>query len=208
MVGAGKSEEVIQRILRIKEKCICVRGNREKYIIEGIPTVVHDEKMEVSQEQIDRNEWIKSHLSNESIKFMQSLPKENIIEIADKKIYIVHYPMDSKMNFKKHIKIANLQENKEMFKDIDADIYLYGHTHVEIYNKTSEKHYINPGACGCPGKTDVASYGILEIDDDQVMYRQLKVHYDIQKVIEEIKKLSFPGYKSVLKIFYGVDCEY
>lgn len=208
MVGAGKSEEVIQRILRIKEKCICVRGNREKYIIEGIPTVVHDEKMEVSQEQIDRNEWIKSHLSNVSIKFIQSLPKENIIEVADKKIYIVHYPMDSKMNFKKHIKIANLQENKEMFKDIDADIYLYGHTHVEIYNKTSEKHYINPGACGCPGKTDVAPYGILEIDDDQVMYRQLKVHYDIQKVIEEIKKLSFPGYKSVLKIFYGVDCEY
>ena len=208
MVGAGKSEEVIQRILRIKEKCICVRGNREKYIIEGIPTVVHDEKMEVSQEQIDRNEWIKSHLSNVSIKFIQSLPKENIIEVADKKIYIVHYPMDSKMNFKKHIKIANLQENKEMFKDIDADIYLYGHTHVEIYNKTSEKHYINPGACGCPGKTDVAPYGIFEIDDDQVMYRQLKVHYDIQKVIEEIKKLSFPGYKSVLKIFYGVDCEY
>ena len=45
MVGAGKSEEVIQRILQIKEKCIYVRGNREKYIIEGMPTIVHDEKV-------------------------------------------------------------------------------------------------------------------------------------------------------------------
>ena len=59
MGGAGKSEEVIQKILQTKEKCICVRGNREKYIIEGMPTIVHDEKVKVSKEQLDRNEWIK-----------------------------------------------------------------------------------------------------------------------------------------------------
>lgn len=205
MVGAGESEEVIQRILQIKEKCICVRGNREKYIIEGMPAIVHDEKVKVSQEQLDRNEWIKSHLSNISIKFIQSLPKENIIEVSGKKIYMVHYPMDSEMNFKKHIKIANLQENEEMFKDVKADIYLYGHTHVEIYNKSSEKCYINPGALGCPGKTDEAPYGILEINKNKVMYRQLKVNYNVQKVIEDIKELSFPGYKHVLKIFYGIN---
>ena len=79
--GAGRSEEVIQKILQIKEKCICVRGNREKYIIEGIPTIIHDEKVKVSKEQLDRNEWIKKHLSNTSIEFIKSLPKENIIEI-------------------------------------------------------------------------------------------------------------------------------
>lgn len=59
MDGAGKSEEVIQRILQIREKCICVRGNREKYIIKGMPTIVHDEKVKVSQEQLERNKWIK-----------------------------------------------------------------------------------------------------------------------------------------------------
>ena len=75
MIGAGKSEEVIQRIMRIKEKCICVRGNREKYIIDGIPTKVHDEKEKVSQGQLDKNEWIKSHLSNVSKKFIKSVDK-------------------------------------------------------------------------------------------------------------------------------------
>lgn len=203
MDGAGKSEEVIQRILQIKEKCICVRGNRETYIIEGMPTIVHDEKIKVSQEQLDRNEWIKNHLSNISKKFIISLPKENIIEVLNKKIYIAHYPMDSKMNFRRHIKIATLQENEEMFKDINADIYLYGHTHAAIYNKSSEKCYINPGALGCPGDTNEAPYGILEIDRTRVTYKQLKTHYNVQKVIKEIERLSFPGYKHVLKIFYG-----
>ena len=111
----------------------------------------------------------------------------------------------NEMNFKKHIKIANLQDNEEMFKDIDADIYLYGHTHVGIYNKSSNKYYINPGALGCPGKTDEAPYGILNVDRTTITYKQLKVKYNVKKVIEDINELSFPGYKHVLKIFYGID---
>ena len=205
MVGAGKSEEVIQRILQIKEKCIYVRGNQEKYIIEGMPTIVHDEKVKASQEQLDRNEWIKRHLSNISKKFIKTLPNDNMIEVFNKKIYIVHYPLDNETNFKRHIKIVNLQENEEMFQDVNADIYLYGHTHVAIYNKSTERCYINPGALGCPGKTDEAPYGILKIDKSKVIYRQLKVQYDVQKVIKDIKNLSFPGYKHVLKIFYGTN---
>lgn len=205
MDGAGKSEEVIQRILQIKEDCICVRGNREKYIIEGMPAIVHDEKIKVSNEQLDRNEWIKKHLSNTSIEFIKALSKENVIEICGKKIYMAHYPMDSEMNFKKHIKIADLRDNEEMFKDVEADIYLYGHTHTEIYNKSSKKYYINPGALGCPGKTDEAPYGVLEINEKTITYKQLKVKYNVKKVIEDINKLSFPGYKHVLKIFYGID---
>ena len=203
--GAGKSEEVIQKILQIKEKCICVRGNREKYIIEGMPTVVHDEKVKVSEEQLDRNDWIKDHLSDISIEFIKSLPTENVIELFGKKIYMVHYPIDSEMNFKRHIKIASLHDNEMMFEEVDADIYLYGHTHAEIYNKNFSKYYINPGALGCPWKTDEAPYGILEVDEKGVTYKQLRVRYNVKKVIEDIEKLAFPGYRSVLKIFYGVE---
>lgn len=205
MVGAGRSEEVIHKILQIKNKCICVRGNREKYIIEGMPSIVHDEKIKISQEQLDRNEWIKSHLSNVSKEYITSLPKEAMLEMFGKKIYIVHYPMDKNMNFKKHIKVANLKENEEMFIDINADIYLYGHTHVSVYNRNSNKYYINPGALGCPGKSNDAPYGIIEIDHSEVKYRQLKISYNVNKVIENIKRLSFPEYKHVLKLFYGVD---
>lgn len=92
-----------------------------------------------------------------------------------------------------------------MFKEVNANIYLYGHTHIWIYNKTPEKYYINPGALGCPGKTNEAPYGILEINDSSITYEQLKIRYNVKKVIENINKLAFPGYKHVLKLFYGVD---
>lgn len=61
----GRSRKIRRgntKILQIKEKCICVRGNREKYIIEGMPTIVHDEKVKVSKEQLDRNEMSSNYL--------------------------------------------------------------------------------------------------------------------------------------------------
>lgn len=203
--GAAQSEEVVQRIMALKDKCICVRGNREKYIIEGMPLVVHDEKKKTSQEQLDRNEWIKNHLSQNSLDYINKMPKEITCEIDGKKLYLVHYPMKEDGSFRKHIKGASPEENKEMFSGIDADIYLYGHTHEFVDNKDSNKFYINPGALGCPGKTNDAPFGILDIDNNEIKYTQLKTSYDAQKVIKNIEEIAFPGYKRVLRVFYGQD---
>ena len=203
--GATKSEDVVQRIMQLKDKCICVRGNSEKYIIEGMPLIVHHEKIRTSQEQLDRNEWVKNHLSKTSIEYICNLPKEITYEVGGKLIYVAHYPMKENGSFKKHIKVANIKENEEMFSDINADIYLYGHTHKSIYNEDSNKIYINPGALGCPGKTNNAPYGILEIKDNKTEYIQLVAKYNTEDVIEDIKKVAFPGYREVLKLFYGID---
>ena len=202
--GAPKSEEVVQKMIQIKDRLIVVRGNREKYIIEGMPIVVHDEKMKISKEQLEYQEWLKNQLTDSSKDYIYSLPKEIIYEVEDKKIYISHYPMNEDGSFRKHIKKANVEENKEMFCGIDADIYLYGHTHVEIYNKQNNKLYINPGALGCPEKTNYATYGILNITKEDIEYEQLKVEYNVQHVIQEIEKVKFPNYKKVLTLFYGI----
>ena len=110
--GAPMSEEVIQIIINMGSKVIAVKGNRERYIIEGMPKVVHDEKMKISDEQLQRNEWIKNKLSKSSIEFISRLPKEIICEIEGNKIYIAHYPMNEDGNFRRHIKEANVEENE------------------------------------------------------------------------------------------------
>lgn len=203
--GAPMSEKVVQRIINIKDKMLAVKGNREKYIIEGMPKVVHDEKMKISEEQFKRNEFLRKQLSKSSKQFIWSLPKEITLNIEGKKIYIAHYPMNKDGSFKTHIKEANAQENENMFLEIEADIYLYGHTHKEIYNVNNNKLYINPGALGCPGKTDNAPYGILDINKEKLEYEQLYAKYNVKEVIEYMEKIKFPGYKGVLKLFYGIE---
>ena len=203
--GAPMSEEVVQKIISMGQKVVAVKGNRESYIIDGMPNLVHEEKIKIGDEQLQRNEWIKKELSDSSIEFISKLPKEILCEIEGKKIYIAHYPMNEDGNFRKHIKKAGADENEIMFSGIDANIYLYGHTHREVYNFKDSKTYINPGALGCPEKTNRAPYGILNINKEKVEYKQLYVEYDVQEVIKYIKKIKFPGYKSVLRLFYGID---
>ena len=111
--GAPRSEEVVQKIISMEDRIITVRGNREKYIIEGMPKVVHDEKIKVSDEQLQRNEWLKKGLSDSSLEFMTKLPKEIIYETEGKKIYIAHYPMNKDGSFRKHIKRASVEENEQ-----------------------------------------------------------------------------------------------
>ena len=201
--GSPMSEEVVQKIIEIKDKLIIVRGNRERYIIEGMPKVVHDEKIEVSKEQQERFMWLKNSLRDSYKEYIHDLPKELTYEVEDKKIYICHYPMKKDGNFRKHFKNATPEENEEMFKGIDADIYLYGHTHEEIYNSINNKMYINPGALGCPGKTEYAPYGVLTINKEKQEYEQKYAEYDVQEVIDNIKQIKFPGYEGVLRLFYG-----
>ena len=201
--GAPNSEEVVQKAIELKDKLIIVRGNRERYIIEGMPKVVHDEKIEVSKEQHERFNWLKNSLSDSSKEYIHALPKELTYETEGKKIYICHYPMRKDGNFRKHVKDATSEENEVMFVGIDADIYLYGHTHKEIFNKINNKMYINPGALGCPGKTQYAPYGILTINKEKQEYQQKYAEYNVQEVIDDIKQIKFPGYEGVLRLFYG-----
>lgn len=202
--GAPMSEEVVQKIMKIKDSLIIVKGNREKNIIEGLPEFVHDEKFKITQEQKDAHKYLGNELSGKSKEFLKNLPKELQWELEEKKIYVSHYPLDKKGNFRKHIKKANVQENEEMFSGIDADIYLYGHTHIENYNTKDGKIYINPGALGCPGKTNLAPYGILNIENEKVTYEQLYAKYNVQEVIDYMKKTRFPGYKATLRLFYSI----
>ena len=44
---------------------------------------------------------------------------------------------------------------------------------------------------------------IPEINKNEIFYEQLKIEYNVNEVIQEIKRLKFPFYKGILKIFYG-----
>lgn len=54
-------------------------------------------------------------------------------------------------------------------------------------------------------KNKLAPYGILNINKNKVEYNQLYVEYNVQEVVDYIQKIKFPGYTSVLKLFYGIE---
>ena len=204
IIGIGPNpEETVQELMKNEDKLIAVRGNHEQYLLKGLPKNVHDDKRTMSLEEIDNHEWTHSKLSENSKNFISKFKISNIIEIEGKKIYIVHYPSNENGIYKKHIKKPTIKQNEEMFSEIDADIYIYGHTHTTSINNKNNKWYINSGSLGCPIKSNIANAGILEINKNEICYKQLKIEYNVNEVIKEIERLRFPFYKGILKIFYG-----
>ena len=204
IIGIGPNpEETVQELMKNKDKLIAVRGNHEQYLLEGLPKNVHDDKRIMSLEEIDNHEWTHSKLTENSKNFIRQFKISNIIEIEGKKIYIVHYPSNEKGTYKKHIRKPTIKQNEEMFSGIDADIFIYGHTHTTSINNKKNKWYINSGSLGCPIKSNIANAGILEINKNEIHYEQLRIEYDVNEVIQEIERLKFPFYKGILKIFYG-----
>ena len=204
IVGIGiDPENAVQELIKRKDKLIAVRGNHEQYIFKGLPKEVHDDKRALKQEEIDYHNWNHSKLSNESIDFLREFPISQNIEICGKKIYIVHYPLKEDGKYKKHIKNPTLEDCKELFNNIDADIYLFGHTHTYCEHQDAEKWYINVGSLGCPLNTNLAKAGIIEIIDGKIKFESINIEYNVQQLIEEIKKIKNPFYKSILKTFYG-----
>lgn len=204
IIGIGPNpEEVVQRLMKVKEKLVVVRGNHEKYLLDGLPINVHDDKRKMSLEEIKNHEWTYSRISESSKKFLEKLPIYKNIEVENKKIYIIHYPMNSDGGYKEHIKNPTIKENEKMFSEVDSDIYVYGHTHVACINNKNNKWYINPGSLGCPVQSNIANAGVLDIRDDKINFEQLAISYNVDEVIKEIKKLKFPFYEGILKIFYG-----
>lgn len=204
IIGIGPSpEEVVQALMQMSDKLIGVRGNHEKYLLDGLLVNVHDNKRNMSFEEIQNHKWTHSRISEQSKKFLENLPIYKIIEIENKKIFVIHYPMNKKCEYKEHIKNPTFEENKEMFREVNYDIYVYGHTHSVCINNRDNKCFINVGSLGCPLQSNIANAGVLDIKDDKINFEQLAIPYNVNKVIKEIKKMKFPFYEGILKIFYG-----
>ena len=203
IIGIGiNPEETVQTLLKRKEMLIAVRGNHEQYLLKGLPKEIHDDKRKMSEQEIENHKWNHSKLSDQSINFLRSLEISQNIELGGKLFYIVHYPQQDNGTYKKHIKNPSAMDNVEMFKENDADIFLYGHTHTFSVNNIDNKWYINTGSLGCPMDSNMARAGLLEINDREIKFNRINVEYNVKEVIDEINNLKFPFYEEILKIFY------
>ena len=94
-------------------------------------------------------------------------PNEKMLTIAEKKIFITHghyylYGFDAS-----RLKAVPATEN--------ADIILYGHTHIADIQKYGGKILANPGSISRPRIGD-ASYGVIEIEDKKLSYCNIPIH--------------------------------
>ncbi|GKU24461.1 phosphodiesterase [Clostridium folliculivorans] len=205
IIGIGpKPEETVKRIMLLEDDIECVRGNHENYLINGIPMIVpNDEKMGYGE--MEHHKWEHGKLSEESIEFIKALPYTKVLKICGKTIYIAHYAINEDNKYVNYTPNPSLDDLEMMFQDVEADIIVYGHNHAPLINHELNKWYINTGSLGCPSNNiNIARAGIIIVNEESIKYEELKVSYEVKKVIEDIKNIGYPDFKNILKYFYGI----
>jgi len=82
-----------------------------------------------------------------------------------------------------------------MARRADADIMIYGHTHIPYRKNIGNKVFINAGSVGKPKDGDPrACLCIVDITPDNVKTEFLRIPYDIEKVASAIIKSGLPSY--------------
>lgn len=79
------------------------------------------------------------------------------INIEPLRIYMTH---GHKMYLKEENMVAKA-------KQLDCNMFIYGHTHVPFYQVVDGVHLLNPGACRYSRSIIGATYAIITISDNQ-----------------------------------------
>lgn len=205
IIGIGPyPEETVQKMMSIPH-LVAVRGNHEKYLLEGMPSQYpNDEGM--GYEEMEYHKWEHGCLTKSSINFLGGLPYRLDLSEHGINISVMHYCMNQENQYVHYIPRPTESDLFSLFPETEQDIVIYGHNHVRTICHSQNKWFINSGSLGCPAKErNIARAAILEITENKhVSVQRIDVQYDVFKVLEDIERLKYPAYKEIEHFFFGL----
>jgi len=127
-------------------------------------------------------------------------PKEALIKIGNIKIYATH---GDKFNIK-----LGIDDLLKKGKSLDANIILYGHSHIQKCIKKDGILIINPGSISEPReKNCLFSYTILTITDEEIIVESKWANYDSKGIGLEINTVELSEHKDNWKEKFQIEKE-
>ena len=134
-------------------------------------------------------EYARKTLAKAYETYLRSLPSKLELEIAHKKLLMIHGILDS---VDEHLYNDTPEERfQELAKTAGADIIVFGHSHEPFTKKADETLFINPGSVGMPGDGNPqAAYAAITASPFSV--ELVRVSYDVEAAAEALRKTGVP----------------
>ena len=126
-VGWSRPNECIELLNSLD--CTNILGNNDYYVCDHIPK---EELLYSSDAKIAQIKYMQNLVTKENKRIVNSWDKEFYLSVANKTLYFTHYPweiVNGEMNVVEDPFEKNFKSISEMFKDIKADVIIYGHEH-------------------------------------------------------------------------------
>ncbi len=177
----GFPDEVVKRLR--KEDTQSVAGNYDLKVLNAKEK--EDVEKKESPEIWNTIRWTYNHLSKKSRKYLKSLPEEQRLEAGGKRILLTHR---SPSPIEPETPAESLRELAQL---ADADVIIFGHSHIPFFRQINGVWFINPGGTGRQDNGDTrASYAILQTNPLEVNH--YLVVYDTEKAVAAVRKKGLP----------------
>ena len=203
----------------VRNSCeVIIKGNCDEYFTSDTDLT------NKSEEEINRINWNKSKIDNDTAKFLNNLPFCYEFYMSGRLVRLIHAHPQKIDKFAGNIdKLERLYElllpSENTISDKKADILIYGHIHTPYLQKIYNRFIINTGSVGNAidvfrnddkdgnvKNTTVANYliisGVLNSSDinEPISYELVNVSYDIDKELSDNSdNIEFDSYSEELK---------
>jgi putative phosphoesterase len=162
-----------------KAKVHSIAGNHERAIVSGD----HSDLNELASLTA---RWTAGKLSAASLEKLRRLQPRDRLELGGRRILLVHgSPRDDNEY------VFPLTADAWPFGDIDVDVLVMGHTHVQWQGRFGRLLAVNPGSVGQPRDRDIrAAFATLETRDLSVGLH--RVDYDRSRVVSAVTACGLP----------------
>jgi putative phosphoesterase len=175
-----------------------IKGNADVWVVRGVKEGEVPEKV-LNLMNAER-EWTVEKLNQADINYLDSLPTYLSCVVDEIKIVAFHATPD---NLFETVLPNSEDETLEsrLIRSSNANIFVYAHIHIPYIRFIQGKVIMNIGSVGLPfdGLTK-ASYGIVEIKNNNLSTSIRRVNYDIEKVIHLYKDVNYPNSDMMIEI--------
>ncbi|NLU49905.1 MAG: metallophosphoesterase family protein [Syntrophomonadaceae bacterium] len=192
LVGYGPNPNEVVEFLRGSDAVI-VKGNYD----DGIARTADDCGCRFSD---DRQKalgyasvcWTNAKVKPENKEYLGHLPLTWRGTVDGKRILVVHgSPVDPLVDYMDIDR--DVVELREIACNSDADIIIFGHTHIPYHLTLEGVHLINVGSVGRPKDHDPrACYALIEVTLEDIKVEFRRVSYDVEKVARQVVDCGLP----------------
>jgi len=170
-VGPHPSE-TLERLRELGDRAIWLRGNADRELTPGEPGLAPAEAIEP----------VRAKLTDEQIAFLYGLPPT--VQI-DRVLFCHATPRNDVDVF---TELTPDERIAPLFADVDADVVVCGHTHMQFERTIAGKRVINSGSVGMPYENLPGAYWTLDLEHRRTEY-------------EPDEPLDLPAREEVLALF-------
>lgn len=154
-VAAGPfPAETLERLRALGDRVLWLRGNGDRELTQGEQGLAPDETLE----------WMRSRLSEEQIEFLHGLPP--LVRVGGV-LYCHATPRNDLDIFTERTPEERLAP---LFADVDADVVVCGHTHIQFERTIAGVRVVNAGSVGMPYEDEPGAYWLLDLEPRRTEY--------------------------------------